>query len=690
GARRDGNADILFASVQSIVRHSPLYTFNADDFDYLIVDEFHHASATMYRRILNHFKPRYMLGLTATPERSDGLDILNLCDGNLVYECPLLRGIEEDYLCPFHYFGILDAEVDYSSIPWRNGKFDEGELEKMVATQARADHTFREWQEKGGQKTLAFCVSRRHADFMAEYFREQGIACVSVHSTSEIRRKEAMDGLAQGKYKIVFSVDLFNEGFDLPGIDTVMMLRPTESNILFLQQLGRGLRKSQNKEKLVVLDYIGNHRSFLNRPRLLLGIEANLATLIVALKQIREGKYPEGLPKGCELNYDLGVIDFFEQCLHLAGERASMLYLHFRDTHGRRPSAREMFEEGAPMPNIRNSYGSWFSFVAKMEDLDDEAMIVLAQSKAFLIYLETTNMTRCFKMVLLETLVNHGGLVHPMTLENLAMKSWKIFEKRPEWKSDIREDLRDLANWNDQSTWVRYWRDNPINAYVNGKFFRIEEDRFVLNFDLPEDGLDILEGMIRELIELRQAQYWVRYQVNQPVTPVQTKASRIRSDISPDERYTSFLPFYPIKIAAGSIEDSGVLPEPESWFDTRGLISKRLNKTLFVAQVTGDSMEPRIPNQSYCLFSAEIGGSKNGELILVHLPSQMEAEAMGSYLIKKYRSEKSFDESGDFLHTKVVLESLNPKYLPIIIEGEKLKSFCPLARFVEVLENPDD
>lgn len=696
GNLRGNSADMIFASIQSIGRHSHLHEFSCDRFDYIIIDEFHHASASLYQRVLHHFSPHYMLGLTATPERSDGRDILELCDGNLVFNCDLLRGIEQEQLCPFAYYGISDVAVDYTAIPWRNGKFDEGVLEEMIVTKNRALHAYREWRGKGGRKTLSFCVSRRHADFMAEFFKECGVSCVAIHSTSEVRRKHAIEGLKQGKYEVIFSVDLFNEGLDLPGIDTVMMLRPTESSILFLQQLGRGLRKSPDKDKLIVLDFIGNHRSFLNRPRLLLGTEADATALILALKQIREGKDPHGLPLGCKINYDLHILDFFDACLHLAGERSSLLYIHFKATHGRRPTAKEMMLMGAPMSAIRKSHGNWFSFVAGMDDLTEDENNVLHKTTPLLTYLETTSMTKCFKMVLLEALLDAGGLAAPLPLEDLAMASVKIFEKRPEWKDDICAELQDFSRWRDNRSWLRYWRENPIQAYVSGKFFRIEDGKFIINYELPEEGLDILEEMIREIIIFRQTMYWQRHEGKNKkpgedaylVTIPRQK--KIFTDVEPREQFSSYLPFYPAEIAAGSILNSGKLPEPAAWFRVEDLGRKQLTRDLFVAQITGDSMEPKIPNQSYCLFSAQIGGSKIGEIILVHLPSSLIPDSSGSYLVKKYFSEKSFDEHGDFIHTKVALHSINPNYPPIELTGEQLENFRPLARFIKVLDEPND
>ncbi len=172
GTAKEPDADVLFASIQTLGRRRHLDDFRPDEFDYIVVDEFHHASAATYRRLIEHFRPKFLLGLTATPERTDGGDLLALCQENLVYRCDLTEGIRRELLSPFRYFGVPD-EVDYANIPWRASRFDEEALTQAVATQARAENALEQYRSRAGQRTLAFCVSQRHADFMAEFFRKE-------------------------------------------------------------------------------------------------------------------------------------------------------------------------------------------------------------------------------------------------------------------------------------------------------------------------------------------------------------------------------------------------------------------------------------------------------------------------------------------------------------------------------------
>jgi HKD family nuclease/diadenosine tetraphosphate (Ap4A) HIT family hydrolase len=212
GQEKNPDADVLFASVQTLGRRVHLQRFVPDEFDYAIVDEFHHAAASSYRRIIDYFQPKFLLGLTATPERTDGGDLLALCQENLVFRCDLAEGIGEGLLSRFRYYGVPD-EVNYSNIPWRSSRFDEEALTKAVATRSRAQNALEQHRKHGGTRTLAFCCSTRHADFMREFFREAGLRAAAVHSEpSSDPRARSLEHLEAGDLDVLFAVDMFNEG----------------------------------------------------------------------------------------------------------------------------------------------------------------------------------------------------------------------------------------------------------------------------------------------------------------------------------------------------------------------------------------------------------------------------------------------------------------------------------------------
>jgi len=333
GSDRDPDGEVVFASVQSL--HRNLSRFGPEHFDYIVIDEFHHAVATTYRRVLAHFRPRFVLGLTATPNRADAADLLALCSDNLVYDCGLVEGVGRGLLCPFTYHAIADV-ADYEHIPWRNGRFDLDELTSELATLDRAQQVFDEWRSLGGdaRQALGFCCTIAHADFMAERFRDHGVSAVAVHSgASSAPRAESLERLANGDIDIIFTVDLLNEGVDVPSIDLILMLRPTESPIVFFQQLGRGLRRDDGKDRLDALDLVGNHRSFLIKARLLASLAGRthitdreaVEYLSEARDELADGS--PSLPEGCSILIDPEVIDLLALMAGPAREQDRLLDL---------------------------------------------------------------------------------------------------------------------------------------------------------------------------------------------------------------------------------------------------------------------------------------------------------------------------------------------------------------------------
>lgn len=252
----------LFASVQTLNSQEIYKDFPKDYFDYIVLDESHHASASSYLRILDYFEPEILLGLTATPERMDGQNILDYFNDRIASEIRLGDAIDRKLLSPFHYFGVTDSE-DLSHLRWVRGGYDISELENVYTkskqrVQLVLDAMNRYLKDIDDFKALGFCVSIAHADYMASAFKQAGLSAIALHSNSSIElRNRAKKDLEQGNIKCIFTVDLFNEGVDIPVIDTVLFLRPTESLTIFIQQLGRGLRLAEGKEVLTVLDFVG-------------------------------------------------------------------------------------------------------------------------------------------------------------------------------------------------------------------------------------------------------------------------------------------------------------------------------------------------------------------------------------------------------------------------------------------------
>ena len=277
GKQKDTDKSVIFASVATLGRSEYLTEeyFPADYFDYPVIDEFHHAVNAQYRRIVNYFTPQFMLGLTATPERMDGRSIYEICDYNVPYEISLKEAINKGMLVPFHYYGIYD-ETDYSGLHLVKGRYEERKLTEIYKDNStRYDLIYKYYMKYRSRRALGFCCSRQHAEEMAKEFCKRGIASAAVYSDADgefsEERDKAVEQLIKQEIRVIFSVDMFNEGLDIASLDMVMFLRPTDSPIVFLQQLGRGLRTYREKEYLNVLDFIGNYEKAGKAPLLLGG-----------------------------------------------------------------------------------------------------------------------------------------------------------------------------------------------------------------------------------------------------------------------------------------------------------------------------------------------------------------------------------------------------------------------------------
>jgi superfamily II DNA or RNA helicase len=304
GRARPRDFEQVFASIQSLNANG-LAALEPEHFDVVIVDEFHHAAAASYERVLDRLRPQELLGLTATPERSDGLPILHWFDDRIAAELRLWDAIDQQHLAPFMYFGVNDG-LDLRAIPWRRGQgYDIRELTSLyTSSTAWARTVVKQTAEHADTRTmrgLGFCVSVEHAQFMAKHFNRHGIPSVAIWGDSPRHEREgALRALADRRTQMVFSVDLFNEGVDVPDVDTILMLRPTASPTLFLQQLGRGLRRTRDKGACTVLDFVGTHRKefrYDRRYRALLGGSRRDVE-----RAVRE-RFPF-LPAGCHMQLD--------------------------------------------------------------------------------------------------------------------------------------------------------------------------------------------------------------------------------------------------------------------------------------------------------------------------------------------------------------------------------------------------
>lgn len=452
----DGNAkctdkSVIFASVATLGKSEYLNEtyFPKNYFDYVVIDEFHHAVNDQYMRIVEYFKPQFLLGLTATPERMDGRNIYEICDYNVPYEISLKDAINKGMLVPFHYYGIFD-KTDYSQLHQVRGKYDDRELNQTyIGNERRYELIYKNYCKYGSKRALGFCCSKEHAKDMAKEFCRRGIPSVAVYSDAHGEYTEdrsiAIPKLMQGEIRVIFSVDMFNEGVDIPAVDMVMFLRPTESPIVFLQQLGRGLRKSMGKEYLNVLDFIGNYE------------KAGRVRFLLTGKTFSETKTYNpadrtDYPDDCMIDFDLELIDLFAEmdkrtlrvkdCIR--GE-----YYRVKNLLDKSPSRLELFTymdddvyQLAMQHSKENPFKRYLDYKKELDELseDESAFLQDINGREFIHLIETTNMTKVYKMPVLMAFYNHGDIRMEVTEQQL-LASWKeFFSTGTNWK-DLDKDM---------------------------------------------------------------------------------------------------------------------------------------------------------------------------------------------------------------------------------------------------------
>ena len=521
GNQKDTTKDIIFASVQSLGKNDSLKLFQPDYFDYIIVDEFHHAVAQNYQNIIQYFKPKFLLGLTATPERLDSKDVLAICDYNLVYEAPLKKAINQGWLVPFRYYAIFDETVNYETIDYRNGKYQTTQLEEALSIHKRADLIFSHYKKYRSTRAMGFCMSKHHAEFMADYFVKHGVSACAVYSGDEgvhnTAREKALSKLVKGEINVIFSVDMFNEGLDIASLDMVMMLRPTESPTIFLQQLGRGLRLYKDKHYLNVLDFIGNYKKANFSPYLMTG--ASKSQFKKASDVIKEDSL---LPEDCIMDFDFRLIDLFEKMDRSSIKIEKLLveeYERIKAELGHRPSRTELFTymDETIYLNIKskakiNPFKNYLNFLKNQNDLSDEEIAWLdTPAVNFINMIEKTSMSKTYKLPTILAFIKNGRLELKINDDDLY-ESFKDFYSHGSNAVDLLRDKNSqtFKEWG-KAEYVKLARKNPVHFLCQSEseiFSSDEEFMYLTNSLAPYQENLLFIQHIKDAIELRKQEFY--------------------------------------------------------------------------------------------------------------------------------------------------------------------------------------
>lgn len=513
GLEKDSEKDIIFASIFTLSKDEYLNDnwFSKKSFDYIVVDEFHHSSSKSYLKVLNYFEPEFLLGLTGTPDRADNGDIYKLCDYNIAYECDFRVGINNGWLVPFEYFGIYD-DTDYSLIPWRSGKYDLLALENALMIEKRVELVFKKYMEYRKNFTIGFCASVKHCEVMNDYFKKQRVKSeIIIGETPIVRRQEIIEKFKNREIDIIFTVDIFNEGVDIPCIDTLLFLRPTSSYTIFIQQLGRGLRTFEEKEKLRVLDFVGNYKGAELKPMFLTGnYKKGKGVVNTTDKEFL-------LPEGCSAEFDFKLIEHFETFKRKNLRQEEIVKLDYKsliETLDRVPTLMDTYTFGEiPVHMYIKTFKSWYNFQKEMRVLSEEQENYSQKLIDFLSFLETTSMTKSYKMPLFLSLFEK--LEKSQSLEEIG-RYFRKFYQREEHRKDLNNKKHiEWEKWSDKK-FEKLAEDNPIKYLTekgkNIEFFTYEDKVFSLNDELYDEikrSEEILQE-IQERIEYRVVNYFSR------------------------------------------------------------------------------------------------------------------------------------------------------------------------------------
>ena len=448
GTEKNFTQDYIFSTMQTMAKDEIMQKFSPDHFDTIVVDEVHRAGANSYQKIMSYFKPNFYLGMTASPERMDGFDIFALFDHNIAYEIRLQQALEQNLLCPFHYYGITDLIIDGETI---NEKEDFNQL----TCSARVDHILKQANYYGYNgdrvKGLIFVSRRDEGKELSRLFNERGLRTLFLSGDdSQEKRESAIERLEQDDYEggldYIFSVDIMNEGIDAPRVNQVIMLRPTQSPVIFVQQLGRGLRKADNKEYVVILDFIGNYTNNFMIPIALSGDRSYNKDSI--RRYVSEGT--RVIPGESTIHFDAISRERIYHSIDQARTNDVKLlresFDNLRYRLGRIPTVLDFKEYGSiDVRKYFEKFGSYYAFLKKYYS-DDYSVCLNTHEELIIEFLskKVTNMKRIHELLVLKHLINQNQRILAY-MEKLLPEQYKVTYSKVVEESVIRNLTNEFA-----------------------------------------------------------------------------------------------------------------------------------------------------------------------------------------------------------------------------------------------------
>ncbi|MEQ3306541.1 DEAD/DEAH box helicase [Fusobacterium varium] len=483
------DADYIFAMVQTLNKKEHLEKFSKNYFNYIIIDEVHHSGAKTYQSIISYFKPDFLLGMTATPERSDDFDIYRLFNHNIAYEIRLYDALRENLLCPFHYFGVSDITVDGECI-------DNKTSIKNLILEQRIDHIIEKSRYYGysGEKLhgLMFVSRVEEANILAEKFNERGIKSIALTGEhGDNTRENAIEKLENGEIEYIITVDIFNEGIDIPCVNQVILLRPTESSIVYIQQLGRGLRKNKNKEFVVVLDFIGNYEKNFLIPTAI--SQNNSFDKDFMKKFILNGT--NMIPGESSISFEEIVKERIFENINKTNFSTKKNIEHdfnlLEKQLGRTPMLNDFFTRNMIEPSVILKFRKDYDSVLKALRPNTEFGVLSEIEKNFLTFLSSffTPAKRIHEMVILQESIKNVK-ISLKEVEDILEKKYKIKQQKENIENAVKHLSKEI--FTSLSTMKEF---EPILEKVNGEY-KVSKD-FKNGYENNKYFRELVEDLIK-------------------------------------------------------------------------------------------------------------------------------------------------------------------------------------------------
>ena len=712
GLTEDNPPDIIVQTYAFMHRH--YFKFDKDQFDYIVVDEAHHAIASGLRSILEYYTPKHLLGVTATPDRFDQQKLEEVFGE---YESPLSleEAIKKRLVPPVRCYRIK-SNIDLSEVRFNGKDYVKSDLQITLRVPSR-DELVAETLVKNFSGDLAhkqgviFCVDINHAKRMAACLNKAGLSALAVNGRERKSADEAIGKYNDTKVRFLCACDLLTEGWDAPHTSILVMARPTFSKVLYTQQLGRGLRIYPNKEALYVLDVVDNYGAKLQPMSLHAFFGINTYRPFDFLVK------PETVETATEIKILEGIYEGIRRIEPVNIHNFENLYGDFLNEE---QLARELFvstgtikswlKKGKINADYKHPFGrSTLHFFNPSQVNTIRLTLGLSKHTAetrkedFLEFLEKGDYTFSYKIIFLLAFLKIQNKLGQAELPVL-LSNYQMFYQRLLAKHGRNEKQNCPYNnseyMDDGPTLQRNLLQNPFEKFERKRFFRHCKDLNYIALDsilgkqlTIQDHKRIESLMIRDLrdyyakqdIEIEETDYAFLFIDDEKV---QTPSKPNFIDYPAEEdKYKSVLPLFPLQVAAGYFYQSEMSIEPDTWLDMRDLSTRRaFDESMFVAKIQGKSMEPGILDGSYCLFTKNVGGTRNGRIVLARKSDIVDQDTGASFTIKKYYSSKISNVKTGWRHDSIILKPANPDYQDIHIPSDNAGDFAVVAFFIEVLE----